>query len=68
MHLLALEPTMMWSLSRAITAALSWVSIAILLTLVMFYDKRSIAVFEGFKHLQVQTTDPEVKINLRYGG
>jgi len=25
-------------------------------------------VFEGFKHVQVQTTDPEVKINLRYGG
>ena len=29
---------------------------------------RSNAVFEGFKHVQVQTTDPEVKINLRYGG
>ncbi len=25
-------------------------------------------MFEGFKHVQVQTTDPEVKINLRYGG
>jgi haloacetate dehalogenase len=25
-------------------------------------------MFEGFKQLQVQTTDPEVKINLRYGG
>jgi len=25
-------------------------------------------VFEGFKHIQVQTSDPEVKINLRYGG
>jgi haloacetate dehalogenase len=25
-------------------------------------------MFEGFKHIQVQTSDPEVKINLRYGG
>ena len=25
-------------------------------------------MFEGFKHVQIQTTDPEVKINLRYGG
>ena len=25
-------------------------------------------MFEGFKHTQIQTTDPEVKINLRYGG
>jgi haloacetate dehalogenase len=25
-------------------------------------------VFEGFKQTQVQTSDPEVKINLRYGG
>jgi len=25
-------------------------------------------MFEGFKHLQLQTSDPEVKINLRYGG
>jgi haloacetate dehalogenase len=25
-------------------------------------------VFEGFKQIQVQTSDPEVKINLRYGG
>jgi haloacetate dehalogenase len=25
-------------------------------------------MFEGFKEIQVQTSDPEVKINLRYGG
>ena len=25
-------------------------------------------MFEGFKHAQLQTSDPEVKINLRYGG
>lgn len=25
-------------------------------------------MFEGFKQVQLQTTDPEVKINLRYGG
>ena len=25
-------------------------------------------MFEGFKHTQIQTSDPEVKINLRYGG
>jgi len=25
-------------------------------------------VFENFKHVQVQTSDPEVKINLRHGG
>ena len=25
-------------------------------------------MFEGFKHAQIQTSDPEVKINLRYGG
>src|SRR3954468_5857908 len=25
-------------------------------------------MFEGFKQIQVQTSDPEVKINLRYGG
>jgi haloacetate dehalogenase len=25
-------------------------------------------MFEGFKHIQVQTSDPEVKIDLRYGG
>ncbi len=25
-------------------------------------------MFEGFKQMQVQTSDPEVKINLRYGG
>jgi len=25
-------------------------------------------MFEGFKQVQVQTSDPEVKINLRYGG
>jgi haloacetate dehalogenase len=25
-------------------------------------------VFEGFKHTQIQTTDPDVKINLRHGG
>jgi haloacetate dehalogenase len=25
-------------------------------------------MFEGFKHIQVQTSDPDVKINLRYGG
>ena len=25
-------------------------------------------MFEGFKHIQVQTSDPEVNINLRYGG
>jgi len=25
-------------------------------------------VFDGFTHTQVQTSDPEVKINLRYGG
>jgi haloacetate dehalogenase len=25
-------------------------------------------MFEGFNHVQVQTSDPEVKINLRYGG
>jgi haloacetate dehalogenase len=25
-------------------------------------------VFEGFTHTQIQTSDPEVKINLRYGG
>jgi haloacetate dehalogenase len=25
-------------------------------------------MFEGFKQLQVQTSDPEVRINLRYGG
>jgi haloacetate dehalogenase len=25
-------------------------------------------MFEGFKHLQIQTSDTEVKINLRYGG
>lgn len=25
-------------------------------------------MFEGFKHVQIQTGDPEVKINLRYGG
>src|ERR671924_1930617 len=26
------------------------------------------AMFEGFKHVQLQTSDPEVTINLRYGG
>jgi haloacetate dehalogenase len=25
-------------------------------------------MFEGFKHAQIQTSDPEVRINLRYGG
>ena len=25
-------------------------------------------MFEGFKHVQIQSSDPEVKINLRYGG
>ena len=25
-------------------------------------------MFEGFKHTQIQTSDPEVRINLRYGG
>ena len=25
-------------------------------------------MFEGFKQIQVQTSDPEVKINVRYGG
>jgi haloacetate dehalogenase len=25
-------------------------------------------MFEGFKHVQIQTGDPDVKINLRYGG
>lgn len=25
-------------------------------------------MFEGFKHVQVQTSDPDVQINLRYGG
>ena len=25
-------------------------------------------MFEGFKQIQVQTSDTEVKINLRYGG
>jgi len=25
-------------------------------------------MYEGFKHIQVQTSDPEVRINLRYGG
>ncbi|PYM92575.1 MAG: alpha/beta hydrolase, partial [Candidatus Rokuibacteriota bacterium] len=25
-------------------------------------------MFEGFKHIQVQTSDPECAINLRYGG
>jgi haloacetate dehalogenase len=25
-------------------------------------------MFEGFKQIQIQTSDPEVKINLRYGG
>src|SRR6267143_2054091 len=25
-------------------------------------------MFEGFKHLQVQTSDPECAINLKYGG
>src|SRR5690242_19588438 len=30
--------------------------------------KESPRVFEGFKHAQVQTTDPDVKINLRHGG
>jgi hypothetical protein len=25
-------------------------------------------MFEGFKHLQLQTSDPQVTINLRYGG
>jgi haloacetate dehalogenase len=25
-------------------------------------------MFEGFEHIQVQTSDPEVRINLRYGG
>lgn len=25
-------------------------------------------MFEGFKHTQMQTSDPEVRINLRYGG
>ena len=25
-------------------------------------------MFEGFKHVQIQTSDPEVKTNLRYGG
>ena len=25
-------------------------------------------MFEGFRNIQVQTSDPEVKINLRYGG
>jgi haloacetate dehalogenase len=25
-------------------------------------------MFDGFKQIQVQTSDPEVKINLRYGG
>lgn len=25
-------------------------------------------MFEGFRHTQIQTSDPEVKINLRYGG
>jgi haloacetate dehalogenase len=25
-------------------------------------------MFEGFKHVQLQTSDPETKINLRYGG
>ena len=25
-------------------------------------------MFDGFQHIQVQTSDPEVRINLRYGG
>ena len=25
-------------------------------------------MFEGFKHVQLQTSDPQVTINLRYGG
>ena len=25
-------------------------------------------MFEGFEHVQVQTSDPECTINLRYGG
>jgi hypothetical protein len=25
-------------------------------------------MFEGFKHVQLQTRDPQVTINLRYGG
>jgi len=25
-------------------------------------------MFEGFEHIQVQTSDPECAINLRYGG
>ena len=25
-------------------------------------------MFDGFRHTQIQTSDPEVKINLRYGG
>src|SRR5688572_23697126 len=30
--------------------------------------EKGAAMFEGFKQIQVQTSDPEVKINLRYGG
>jgi haloacetate dehalogenase len=25
-------------------------------------------MFEGFRHVQLQTSDPQVTINLRYGG
>src|SRR2546423_4042314 len=30
--------------------------------------ERACPMFEGFKQVQVQTSDPEVKINVRYGG
>src|SRR5688500_10832719 len=32
------------------------------------FSQRTHTMFEGFKHSQIQTSDPEVKINLRCGG